>query len=204
MSELSQHLSPGWSRFVDRLVTIKSWLLATGCIIMAGTFFLVVIFRYGFGSDLFAYEEWLLIICFWMYFAGAALGTYDGSHVNADLLTYVIKDPRKAYVRAVVIGSIEFIIAMALVYWSALMIIDEIDSYPRWRATIALRIPFFVPRLAMLIGFATMAFYSLLHLIVLIKTGPSISKAAPEVQQSNDEVTPPIISVTTKTKEPAL
>lgn len=204
MPELSQHLSPGWSRFVDRLVTIKSWLLAIGCIIMAGTFFLVVIFRYGFGSDLFAYEEWLLIICFWMYFAGAALGTYDGSHVNADLLTYVIKDPRKAHVRAVVIGSIEFIIAMALVYWSALMIIDEIDSYPRWRATIALRIPFFVPRLAMLIGFATMAFYSLLHLIVLIKTGPSISKAAPEVQQSNDEVTPPVISVTTKTKEPAL
>jgi len=204
MSELSQHLSPGWSRFVDRLVTIKSWLLAIGCIIMAGTFFLVVIFRYGFGSDLFAYEEWLLIICFWMYFAGAALGTYDGSHVNADLLTYVIKDPRKAHVRAVVIGSIEFIIAMALVYWSALMIIDEIDSYPRWRATIALRIPFFVPRLAMLIGFATMAFYSLLHLVVLIKTGPSISKAAPEVQQSNDEVTPPAISVTTKTKEPAL
>ncbi|KZK82920.1 2,3-diketo-L-gulonate TRAP transporter small permease protein YiaM [Pseudovibrio sp. Ad13] len=204
MSELSQHLSPGWSRFVDRLVTIKSWLLAIGCIIMAGTFFLVVIFRYGFGSDLFAYEEWLLIICFWMYFAGAAMGTYDGSHVNADLLTYVIKDPRKAHVRAVVIGSIEFIIAMALVYWSALMIIDEIDSYPRWRATIALRIPFFVPRLAMLVGFATMAFYSLLHLIVLVKTGPAKSAAQPSVPQQDDVSLPPVMPETTKTKEPAL
>jgi TRAP-type C4-dicarboxylate transport system permease small subunit len=204
MSELSQHLSPGWSRFVDRLVTIKSWLLAIGCIIMAGTFFLVVIFRYGFGSDLFAYEEWLLIICFWMYFAGAAMGTYDGSHVNADLLTYVIKDPRKAHVRAVIIGGIEFIIAMALVYWSALMIIDEIDSYPRWRATIALRIPFFVPRLAMLVGFATMAFYSLLHLIVLVKTGPAKSAAQPSVQQQDDVSISPIMPETAKTKEPAL
>ncbi|SFL02359.1 TRAP-type C4-dicarboxylate transport system, small permease component [Pseudovibrio ascidiaceicola] len=204
MSELSQHLSPGWSRFVDRLVTIKSWLLAIGCIIMAGTFFLVVIFRYGFGSDLFAYEEWLLIICFWMYFAGAAMGTYDGSHVNADLLTYVIKDPRKAHVRAVIIGAIEFIIAMALVYWSALMIIDEIDSYPRWRATIALRIPFFVPRLAMLVGFATMAFYSLLHLIVLINKGPAKSAVQPSEQQDDNVLLQPVMPETTKTKEPAL
>ncbi|WP_208991103.1 TRAP transporter small permease subunit [Pseudovibrio sp. Tun.PSC04-5.I4] len=171
---------------------------------MAGTFFLVVIFRYGFGSDLFAYEEWLLIICFWMYFAGSAMGTYDGTHVNADLLTYVIKDPRKAHIRSAIIGAIEFIIAMALVYWSLLMIIDEVGSYPRWRTTIALRIPFLVPRSAMLVGFATMAFYSLLHLIVLLKAGPKMAEDAPalEVFETPQPIQPALEQ--DKIKEPAL
>lgn len=204
MSELSQHLSPGLSKFVNRMITVKSWLLAIGCMIMAGTFFLVVIFRYGFGADLFAYEEWLLIICFWMYFAGSAVGTYDGSHVNADLLTYVITDPRKAHVRSAIIGAIEFIIAMALVYWSALMIFDEIGSYPRWRTTIALRIPFLVPRLAMLFGFATMAFYSLLHLIVLLKTGPEATKEASTPDPIEALQSLQLTPEQNKTKEPAL
>ncbi len=179
MTNLSQHFSPGMARFIDRLIVIKSWMLVIGCLIMAGTFFFVVVFRYGFGADLFAYEEWLLIICFWLYFAGSAMGTHDGTHVNADLLTYVIKDPRMAHLRSIIVGSIELIVALALVYWSTLMLIDEIESYPRWRTTIALRIPFFVPRLAMLVGFGLMAFYSLLHLIVLFRCKPTLdSKSA--------------------------
>lgn len=172
MTDLSQHLSPAMARFVQRMMAIKVWFLVIGCLIMAGTFFLVVVFRYGFDADLFAYEEWLLIICFWMYFAGSAVGTHDGSHVNADLLSFIITDPRKAHIRSVVVASIELIVVVALVYWSALMLIDEIDSYPRWRTTIALRIPFFVPRLAMFVGFGFMAFYSFLHLYALLKSAP--------------------------------
>lgn len=180
MTELSQNLSPRMGRLVDRMVSAKEWLLAISCLIMAGTFFLVVIFRYGFNQDLFAYEEWLLVICFWMYFIGAAIGTHDKTHVNADLLSYVIKDKKVAWMRTGLVGAIELIVALALTYWSVLMLIDEIASYPRWRTTIALNIPFFVPRLAMLVGFGFMSFYSLLHLIVLIKNGPRAQKSIEE------------------------
>jgi len=176
MTELSQQFSPGMQRIIDRLIALKVWLLIIGCLTMAGTFFLVVIFRYGFNQDLFAYEEWLLIICFWMYFAGAALGTYEKTHVNADLLSYIIKNPKAARIRSCVVGTIELIVALALTYWSVLMLLDEIASYPRWRTTIALNIPFFVPRLAMLFGFGLMSLYSFLHLVVLLKNRTDAQK----------------------------
>ncbi|WP_338469168.1 TRAP transporter small permease subunit [Roseobacter fucihabitans] len=165
-------LSPNVSRLVSRMITVKSWFAVIACLIMAVTFFFVVIFRYLFDADLFAYEEWLLIICFWLYFMGSAIGTFEGSHVNADLLSYVINDPKKAHIRAILVTAIELIVTLALVYWAVLMLIDEISSYPRWRTTIALRIPFFVPRLAILVGFGFMAFYSALHLYARIRTGP--------------------------------
>lgn len=139
---------------------------------MAFTFFFVVIFRYIFATDLFAYEEWLLIICFWLYFMASAIGTYDNSHVNADLLEYVIKRPTVRWARSLLVVAIEFVVCLFAIYWSVLMIQDEIGSYPYWQTTIALKIPFLLPRAAVLVGFGFMAFYSFLRLYVLFKLGP--------------------------------
>ena len=172
--QLSPRLAPPIARLIKTMIAIKTAMLVAGCLIMATTFFLVVIFRYGFNEDLFAYEEWLLVICFWMYFAGAAIGTFEKNHVTADLLSYVIKDPKLVWIRSVIVNGIEVIVLCALTYWSILMLLDEIDSYPRWRATIALGIPFFVPRLAMLFGFGCMLFYSLLHLALLFQKDTNI------------------------------
>ncbi len=149
---------------------------------MAFTFFFVVIFRYIFATDLFAYEEWLLIICFWLYFMASALGTYENSHVNADLLEYVIKDQRVAWLRSMVVVAIELIVCIFAIYWAVLMLRDEIDSYPYWQTTIALKIPFLLPRAAVLVGFGFMAFYSALRLYVLVKLGPA-AKAAADVSE---------------------
>ena len=91
-------------------------------------FFFVVVFRYGFNADLFAYEEWLLIICFWLYFMAAAIGTWEGSHVNADLLDFVILDPAKRRLRTITITVIELVVTLALIYWSILMMIDELGD----------------------------------------------------------------------------
>ncbi len=158
---------------------------------MAFTFLFVVIFRYGFQADLFAYEEWLLIICFWLYFMASALGTYEDTHVNADLLDHVISDPRKKWIRALLVATIELIVSVAVIYWSILMIQDEIDSYPYWQSTIALKIPFIVPRLAVFVGFLFMAFYSALHIYVLLKLGPAGSQAeAPDGTPGPDHSEP--------------
>ena len=168
MSDLSGHLPPGLARLVRILLRLQTIYVIFGCIVMAFTFFFVVIVRYGFESDLFAYEEWLLIVCFWLYFIAAAIGTWEGSHVHADLLNFVIVDPAKRRLRALAITAIEFVVTAALVYWSILMMIEEIGDYPGWQTTIALQIPFFVPRAAIFVGFVLMGFYSALRLYVLI------------------------------------
>ena len=123
-------------------------------------------------TDLFAYEEWLLIICFWLYFMASALGTFENSHVNADLLNYLTDNKRWIWLRSVVVCAIELVVSATVIYWSILMLQDELASYPNWQATIALKIPFIVPRIAVLAGFTLMTFYSGLRLYVLLKLRP--------------------------------
>jgi TRAP-type C4-dicarboxylate transport system permease small subunit len=175
--EIVDHV-PAWLRGPLRLMLrVKGMFVCAASLLMAFTFLFVVILRYGLNADLFAYEEWLLICCFWLYFMASALGTYENSHVNADLLDHVITDERWRWRRALLVTAIELIVSFAVIYWAVLMINDEIASYPYWQATIALKIPFLVPRFAVLVGFVFMAFYSALRLYVLIKLGPQGSDA---------------------------
>jgi TRAP-type C4-dicarboxylate transport system permease small subunit len=170
MTELVDQLPRALQGPVRGLLAFKTVFVVIACLIMAGTFFFVVIVRYGFEGDLFAYNEWLLMVCFWLFFMGGALGTYDGSHINADLLDYLTEDQRLRWLRKLVVTVIEVGVSIALVYWAVLMIYDEIESYPNWTVTPALKIPFLIPRVGILVGLLMMSFYSALHLYALIKT----------------------------------
>ncbi len=170
MTELVDQLPRALQGPVRGLLAFKTVFVVIACLIMAGTFFFVVIVRYGFEGDLFAYNEWLLMVCFWLFFMGGALGTYEGSHINADLLDYLTEDQRLRWLRKLVVTAIEVGVSVALVYWAVLMIYDEIESYPNWTVTPALKIPFLIPRAGILVGLLMMSFYSALHLYALIKT----------------------------------
>ena len=135
-----------------------------------------MVLRYILETDLFAYEEWLLVICFWLYFLGGAMGSYENSHVKADLVTHVLKSGRVKWVLGLVVTAIEIVVCIILTYWSILMIMEEIDAYPFWQTTVALQIPFIAPRLSVLAGFALMGFYSALHFYVMICRGPEESR----------------------------
>ena len=112
MTELADKLPEGLRRPVLLMVAAKGAFVSVASLIMAATFLCVVILRYGFQADLFAYNEWLLIICFWLFFMGGALGTYEGSHINADLLSYVTDSPRVAWARGLLVTSIELVISL--------------------------------------------------------------------------------------------
>jgi len=170
--ELADQLPKSLQRPIRVMLAIKGVFVCIASLIMATTFFCVVIVRYIFETDLFAYNEWLLMICFWLYFMGGALGTYDGSHINADLLDYLTKDIRLRRYRKLIVTGIELIVSIAIVYWAVLMIYDEVNYYPNWQVTPALKIPFLLPRIGILLGFILMAFYSALHLYVLLKSRP--------------------------------
>jgi TRAP-type transport system small permease protein len=169
---LESELPHGLRSLVRTLVRIKTVIVVIALPILPITFFLVVLFRYVLETDLFAYEEWLLPICFWLYFLGGALGTYDDVHINADLLGAVSESPKYLWLRKIGITAIELVIVLFVVYWAYLMLADEIASYPNWKTTIALKIPFFIPRVGIFLGFLFMAFYSALFLYLLWKVGP--------------------------------
>jgi TRAP-type C4-dicarboxylate transport system permease small subunit len=161
-------------RFVRAMVLIKSILVAVTLPILPITFLFVVVFRYILQSDLFAYEEWLMPICFWIFFLGSALGTYYDKQINADLLDTMTNNPTLLWLRKVIIQSVELFITLVLIYWAWLMIADELAAYPNWKTTIALKIPFLYPRLGILIGFGFMGFYSALAVFLMLRAGPQV------------------------------
>jgi len=165
-------LPAGLRGLVRLMVRIKTILVVISLPILPITFFGVVFFRYILERDLFAYEEWLLPICFWIYFLGSALGTFHDKQINADLLDALTENHTLLWLRKIAITAIELGITLVVLYWAYLMLADEIADYPHWKTTIALKIPFFIPRVGIFVGFFFMAFYSALAIYLMLKVGP--------------------------------
>lgn len=165
----------------DELPTIIGWplklvasamrliVVASG-FIMAFTFGAVVVIRYGFGGDLFAYEEWLLAIAIVGFFAGAVLASARNLHINADILGIVMHDPRLIWWRSFVVLLVELIVILFLFYACYVSLLDDF-SFPRLRATPVLRIPFVSWRIAIMVAFGFMAMFTAAYLYVHIRKG---------------------------------
>lgn len=153
-----------WMLFLMKaIVTVSGFLMAI-------TFGLVVVIRYGFGGDLFAYEEWLLAASIIGFFAGAVLASERKMHINADILGIVIQNPRTIWWRGFIVLSVELFVTVFIVYACYVSLMDDF-SFPRLRATPVLRIPFVTWRIAIMIAFGFMATFSAAYLYVHIRQG---------------------------------
>lgn len=173
MQNLTEKIAGPGSGFLQIILSVMKGLIATAGCIMALTFFFVVILRYIFHADLFAYEEWLMVIAFWMIFLASAVATHDNSHITADILGFLLKNPKTIWMRDLLVKSIELFILLYLTYLGYVMITEDIAAYPMWQMSIALKIPFLVPRLGIAFSFLLMTIYTVFHLYLLVKEGPS-------------------------------
>ncbi|WP_237212733.1 TRAP transporter small permease [Ruegeria lacuscaerulensis] len=178
MTEIVDRLPDGAARPLRAVLQFMRIFVALGGLLMAVTFFAVVIVRYGFSGNLFAYEEWLLAISFWTFFLGAALAAEKKSHVNADILGVVLKNPKLIWWRGMIVYVIEFLIGAYIVYWCYLAVASEMAAYPLWESTTALKIPAVFPRSAILVGFFMMLVFNTIYMVLHIIDGPQ----APEDQ----------------------
>lgn len=158
----------GWP--MKLVATIMRLIVTASGFIMAFTFGAVVVIRYGFGGDLFAYEEWLLAIAIVGFFAGAVLASARNLHINADILGIMIKDDRLVWWRAFVVLLIELLVILFLFYACYVSLMDDF-SFPRLRATPVLRIPFVSWRIAIMCAFGFMAMFTAAYLYVHIRKG---------------------------------
>ena len=74
MSEITERLPQAAAAPLRAVLRFMRLFVAAGGMLMALTFMAVVIIRYGFSGNLFAYEEWLLAISFWTFFFGGRAG----------------------------------------------------------------------------------------------------------------------------------
>lgn len=152
------------------MALVMRMIVTASGFIMAFTFGAVVVIRYGFGGDLFAYEEWLLAISIVGFFAGAVLASSRNLHINADILGIVIHDPRLIWWRGFVVLLIELVVILFLFYACYVSILDDF-SFPRLRSTPVLRIPFVTWRIAIMVAFGFMAMFTAAYLYVHIRKG---------------------------------
>ncbi len=69
---------------------------STICFVMSILLILIIststVMRYILKIDLYGYEEWIKIFAFWLYFMGAAYGSFAGTHISADLVHSYVKE----------------------------------------------------------------------------------------------------------------
>ncbi|WP_299829339.1 TRAP transporter small permease [uncultured Roseobacter sp.] len=170
MSKVTDELPKAIGAPMKWMLAIMKLIVTVSGFVMAMTFGLVVVIRYGFGGDLFAYEEWLLAISIVGFFAGAVLASERKLHINADILGIVIQNSRAIWWRGFVVLLIEVLVTLFIVYACYVSLLDDF-SFPRLRATPVLRIPFVSWRIAIMVAFGFMAIFSAAHLYVHIRKG---------------------------------
>lgn len=116
--------------------------------------------RYLFSVDFYGVEEILLILAFWLYFIGAAFGSYEKSHIEADFVQSIFGDNFITSLIAYLRDIIEVIVLIVLTYWSFLLIQFDLE---RWPISPGWKIPLLVPHSAIAFGFILMSIHTLIH-----------------------------------------
>ena len=156
------------SNLIHYVVFAQKVIIATCSVLIAVTFGAVVVLRYGFQANLFAYEEWVLVAAFILYFIGAAQGSYENTHIKADLMNEIISSPERRRMLGLFVIGLEVAIASTLTWWAFEMVAEDLARYPALPATPVYKIPLAVPRGTIFVGFFLMTVYAAMHFLRLL------------------------------------
>lgn len=144
-----------------RFTMIICSAVSTGCILVA------VFMRYIMKGNFYGSDEIILLFAFWLYFIGAAYGSYENSHIKADLLNMYIKNMHYKDMLNLVAQTLTVLVNIILMVWACQFMIWAIEKNP---LTTALKIPILIPRAAIFIGLALMLFYHLCYLVASFRS----------------------------------
>jgi TRAP-type C4-dicarboxylate transport system permease small subunit len=142
-----------------------------------------VFMRYILKMDFFGLEEVITLLAMWIYWIGGVYGSYENSHITADISNIFIKTDSAKFRLNVVTGLLTVLISGVFAYWS-------VAYYAIWNIkagtkTIGLHIPYLASNMAITVGFIMMFLYSLYHLIRLFlpRIMDDVSDPGSEVEQ---------------------
>src|SRR5680860_1091045 len=95
-----------------------SFMLVATQVLITITIGLTVFFRYILHIDFYSIEEFILIFAFWLYMMGGAYGSFDRSHITADIMSEYIKDEKWKLRLKFIVSLITTIICLIINYWA--------------------------------------------------------------------------------------
>jgi len=145
---------------VQRIVMLLTICISSGAIMAE------VLMRYIFKTSLIGIEELAAYIAFWLYFIGSAYGTYERSHIKAELTHMLIKNQRHyAISRAttsfisVVLSGYAVVLAWRYSEWGIRRMEQSSATF------LGSTYPVVYFQFSLLIGFTLMCFYFLVEFI---------------------------------------
>jgi len=143
---------------------LRFGLIVTSCLVTLITFAAVI--TRAMNINFLGYEEILIICAFWLYMLGTAYGSYEQSHITADVIVVMMKESYAKQLIALlrntltlVIGIIFLVWCFQLFYWT----IEMAQKTPVWR------IPVTVAQSSLLFGLTLATFYNAVYLYDEIK-----------------------------------
>lgn len=141
------------------LVKVQKGIMIISSLVILMGLFLSVCFRYVLEMDLFGIEELLLIPIFLLYFIGAAQGSYEKSHITADIVDSYIKNQKIKAWNRMVTSLVTLIVCLIITFWNTQYLVW---SFHNGGNTAGYQIPLYIPHGTVLIGFLLMSLYSLI------------------------------------------
>jgi TRAP-type C4-dicarboxylate transport system permease small subunit len=132
------------------------------------------------------YEEILIICAFWLYMLGTAYGSFEDSHIKADIIVVMMPEGRMKSLIALIRNTFSLVLGIIFLLWALQLfqwtIIME-NKTPVWR------IPMTVSQSSLLFGLGMATFYNIVYLYDEFKNyiGKYVKKTIP-IDSSTDDI----------------
>lgn len=112
------------------------------------------------------YEEILIICAFWLYMLGAAYGSFEKSHITADIIVVMMKESKWKSLLAIIRNTLTLVLGFIFLLWALNLFqwtVEMQNKTPVWR------IPVTVAQSSLLFGLSICTFYNVVYLYDEIK-----------------------------------
>ena len=157
-----RHFDLTQTAFWNILQNVVKVVMIIGSVASTGLMVYSVILRYVFKGNFYGSDEVIMLFAFWLYFMGAVYGSYENSHIKADLLNVYIKNLRSKDVVALVAQILTIVVNTIVLVWAWKYFQMELT---KWGLSTALKIPLVIPKSAVFFGFLLMEFYHICYFI---------------------------------------
>jgi len=152
------------------LLKLQRIVMLVSICVSASAIMLEVIMRYVFKSSIVGIEELAAYLAFWLYFIGAVYGSYERSHIKADLSHLIFKNPIHYAKGRAVTSLISFALSLYIIPWAWRYVEWGIKRHEQSSSTLfGDTYPVVYFQVSILCGLILMSFYFLVEAIQWIR-----------------------------------
>lgn len=143
---------------------LRTGLVISGSLVTLITFAAVITRELN--INFLGYEEILIICAFWLYMLGAAHGSFEKSHIAADVIIVMMPDNMTRAIITILRNTVTLVLGIIFLYWAYDLFswtIEMQTKTPVWR------IPVTVAQSSLLFGLSLVTFYNVVYLYDEIK-----------------------------------